>query len=94
MKFGIKFLDPKNHPFIDSKYIYRIKKDETDEVAETNFKLVAQHFYKEKYINHKETFASVDKLKAVAMLLSFVCLKDFKLFKMLVSELLDGCIKE
>ena len=56
---------------------------------------MAKGYNQEQGINYGETFAPVAILEAVRLLLSFACLRGFKLFQMDVkSVFLNGIINE
>ena len=57
--------------------------------------LVAQRFHQKEGIDYEETFAPVDHLEAIRILLAFATLKGFKLYQMDVkSAFLNGYIEE
>ena len=69
--------------------------DENDIIVKNKARLVAQGFNQEEEIDYEETFAPIDRLEAIRMLLAFACFKDFVLYQMDVkSAFLNGFINE
>ena len=56
--------------------------DENGIIVRNKARLVALGFNQEG-IDYEETFAPVDRLEAIRMLLAFTCFKDFVLYQMI-----------
>ncbi|PKA54068.1 Retrovirus-related Pol polyprotein from transposon TNT 1-94 [Apostasia shenzhenica] len=86
---------PKDHSIIDTKWVFRNKLNNSGTIIRNKARLVAKDFTQIEGIDFEETFASVASLEAIRLLLSFACLKVFKLFQMNVkSAFLNGFIVE
>nr|CAN64879.1 hypothetical protein VITISV_021993 [Vitis vinifera] len=85
---------PSNQSVIGTRWVFRNKMDENDIIVRNKARLVALGFNQEG-IDYEETFAPVDRLEAIRMLLAFTCFKDFVLYQMDVkSAFLNGFINE
>ena len=71
-----------NYPIIGTKWVFRNKMDELGNVVRNKAWLIVQGYNQEEGIDFDETFASVAKIEAIRLLLTFVCHMDFKLFQM------------
>ena len=71
---------PKDYSIIDTKQVFRNKKDEEGTILRNKARLVAQGYNQEEGIDCGETYAPVARLEAIHMLLVFTRFKDFKLF--------------
>ncbi|RDX61746.1 hypothetical protein CR513_60001, partial [Mucuna pruriens] len=58
------------------------KLDKNDKVVRNKARLVAQGFNQQEGIDFTETYALVDRLKAIRILLAFTAYKYIKLFQM------------
>ena len=58
------------------------KLDENGKVVWNKARLVAKGYSQQKGINYKETYASVARLKAIRILLSFATYSNMKLYQM------------
>src|SRR5256886_9376141 len=84
-----------NYPIIGTKWVFKNKLDEHENVVRNKARLVAQGYNQEEGIDYDETFASVARLESIRMLLSFACHKNFKLYQMDVkSAFLNGFNKK
>lgn len=64
-------------------------------ITRNKAQLVTQGYNKDEGIDYEETYALVARLEAIHLLLAFVCPKNFKLFKMDVTNaFLNGYINE
>ena len=80
---------------IETKWVFRNKKNEEGEIVTNKSKFVAQGYLQEEGIDFEESFAPVLRLEAIRILCACACYKDFKLFQMDVkSAFLNGYIKE
>jgi len=80
---------------IVTKWIFRNKMDEHGVITRNKARLVAKGYNQEEGIDYDETYAPVARLEAVRLLLSFSCIKGFKLFQMDVkSAFLNGYINK
>ena len=74
---------------------FRNKLDEWGNVIRNKAKLVAQSYTQIEAIDFEETFATVARLEAIQITLTFASYKDFKLFQMDVkSVFLNDFIEE
>ena len=55
--------------------------DENGIIIRNKARLVAQGYNQQEGIDYEETFAPVSRLEAIRILLSFVCHKNFILYK-------------
>ncbi|KAJ1684899.1 hypothetical protein LUZ63_016289 [Rhynchospora breviuscula] len=86
---------PSSKQVIGTKWIYRNKLDELDNVIRNKARLVAQGFKQNESIDFEETFAPVARLESIRMLLAYAANKCFTLFQMDVkSVFLNGWIDE
>nr|GEW89627.1 retrovirus-related Pol polyprotein from transposon TNT 1-94 [Tanacetum cinerariifolium] len=80
---------------IKLKWIYKVKIDEFDEVLKNKASLVAQGFRKEEGINFKESFAPLERIKAVHIFVANGANKNMTIFQMDVKiDFLNGELKE
>ncbi|KAJ9544548.1 hypothetical protein OSB04_024255 [Centaurea solstitialis] len=80
---------------IDTKWVFKNKKDEQGVVVRNKARLVAQRYCQEEGIDYEETFASVARLEAIRIFLAFAAHRGFKVFQMDVkSAFLNGQLKE
>jgi hypothetical protein len=80
---------------IGTKWIFKNKQGEDDEVVRNKAHLVAQGFSQVEDLDFGETFAHVVRFEAIRILLTFVASKGFKLCQMdMKSAFLNGVIQE
>nr|GEV61937.1 putative ribonuclease H-like domain-containing protein [Tanacetum cinerariifolium] len=80
---------------IETKWIYRNKKDERDIVVRNKARLVAQGHTQEEGIDYDEVFTLVARIEAIGLFLAYASFKDFVVYQMDVkSAFLYGKIKE
>jgi hypothetical protein len=80
---------------IGTKWVWKNKEGEKGEVVRNKSRLVAQGFNQKEGIDYEETFAPVDRLEAIRILLAFSVAKGFKLHQMDVkSAFLNGVLEE
>nr|GEU68750.1 copia protein [Tanacetum cinerariifolium] len=100
MKLGNKPEDKIYLATIDENFtlwqeVYRNKLDENDVVSRNKVTLVAQGYYQLEGIDYNETYAPVDRLESIRILLAYAYALDFKLFQMDVkSAFLNGFINK
>ncbi|GJU00680.1 retrovirus-related pol polyprotein from transposon TNT 1-94, partial [Tanacetum coccineum] len=86
---------PRNMLIIGTKWVFRNKLDENDIVSRNKARLVAQGYNQQEGIDYDETYAPVDRLESIRILLAYACTLDFKLFQMdIKSAFLNGFINE
>jgi hypothetical protein len=86
---------PPNCNPIGTKWVWKNKEGENGMVVRNKSTLVAQGYSQKEGIDYEETFAPVDRLEAIRILLAFATAKGFKLFQMDVkSAFLNGVIEE
>jgi hypothetical protein len=77
------------------KWVFRNKQDEHGVVTRNKARLVAKGYSQVKGLDFDVTFAPVDKLKSIHMLLAYVTHHGFKLYQIDVkSAFLNGPIKK
>jgi hypothetical protein len=80
---------------IGTKWVWKDKEGEKDEVVRNKSRLVAQGVSQEEGIDYKEIFATITRLEAIRILLAFSVAKGFKLHQMDVkSAFLNGVLEE
>nr|GEW54381.1 retrovirus-related Pol polyprotein from transposon TNT 1-94 [Tanacetum cinerariifolium] len=80
---------------IETKWIYRNKKDERGIMVRNKASLVARGYTQEEVIDYDEVFVSVARIEAIRLFLAYVSFKDFVVYKMDVkSAFLYGKIEE
>ncbi|GJX49696.1 retrovirus-related pol polyprotein from transposon TNT 1-94 [Tanacetum coccineum] len=80
---------------IGTKWVFRIKLDENGIVSRNKARLVAQGYNQQEGIDYHETYALVDRLESIRILLAYAHALDFKLFQMDVkSAFLNDFINE
>jgi len=80
---------------IGTKWVHRNKMDEDDNIVRNKARLVGKGYNQEKGIDFVETYAHVVRLEAVRLLLTYVCMCNFKLSQMDVkSAFLNGFLNE
>ncbi|GJU76278.1 retrovirus-related pol polyprotein from transposon TNT 1-94, partial [Tanacetum coccineum] len=72
---------PRNMTIIETKWVFRNKLDKNGIVSRNKARLVAQGYNQQKGIDYAETYALVDKLDSIRILLAYACALDFKLFQ-------------
>ncbi|GJR05996.1 retrovirus-related pol polyprotein from transposon TNT 1-94 [Tanacetum coccineum] len=86
---------PRNMTIIGTKWVFRNKLDENGIVSRNKARLVAQGYNQQEGIDYDETYASVDRLEFIRILLAYACALDFKLYQMDVkSAFLNGFINK
>lgn len=80
---------------IQTKQVFKNKMDESRAITRNQARQVAKGYNQEEDIDYDETFAPVSRLKAVILLIAFVCMSSFKLFQMdFKSTFLKGFINK
>ncbi|GJU61737.1 putative ribonuclease H-like domain-containing protein [Tanacetum coccineum] len=80
---------------IETKWIYKNKKDERGIVVRNKEMLVAQVYTQKEGIDYDEVFAPVAKIEAIRLFLAYALFKDFVVYQMDVkSAFLYGKIEE
>ncbi|XP_047177888.1 uncharacterized mitochondrial protein AtMg00820-like [Vigna umbellata] len=80
---------------IGTKWVFKNKKDDSREIIKNKARLVARSYSQEEGIDYDETYASMDRLEAIRILLIVASMMKFKLYQMDVkSAFLNGYIKE
>ncbi|GKE32298.1 putative ribonuclease H-like domain-containing protein, partial [Tanacetum coccineum] len=80
---------------IETKWVYRKKKDERGIVIKNKARLVAQGYTQEEEIDYDEVFAPVARIEAIRLFLAYALLKYFVVYQMVVkSAFLYGKIEE
>ncbi|GKE63113.1 copia protein [Tanacetum coccineum] len=85
----------KNMTIIETKWVFRNKLDENGIVSRNKARLVAQGYNQQEGIDYDETYALVDRLESIRILLAYACALDIKLFQLdIKSAFLNGLINE
>jgi hypothetical protein len=80
---------------VGTKWVFRNKKDEHEVITRNKAWLVAKGYSQVKGLDFDETFALVDRLESIRMLLAYATQHGFKLYQMDVkSTFLNGPIKK
>jgi hypothetical protein len=80
---------------IGTKWVFKNKHGEDDEVVTNKTHLVAQDFSQVKGLDFGEIFAPVARLEVIMIILAFAAFKEFKLYQIDVKcDLLNGVIQE
>ena len=88
-------LRPKDTYVIGTKWIFKNKTDEDGEVVRNKSRLVAQGYTQVEGIDFDESFALLARLESIQILLSIVCIMNFKLYQMdLKSAFLNSFLNE
>ncbi|KAJ9560566.1 hypothetical protein OSB04_005726, partial [Centaurea solstitialis] len=86
---------PEGKSIIDTKWIFKNKKDEDNIVVRNNARLVAKGYRQQEGIDYNETFAPVARIEAIRMFLAYAAHKDFTVYQMDVkTAFLNGVLKE
>nr|GEX21611.1 hypothetical protein [Tanacetum cinerariifolium] len=86
---------PYGKTIIDSKWVFRNKRDKTRNVIKNKARLVAQGNNQQEGIDYDETFAPVARLKAIRIFRAFATHMNFIVYQMDVKRaLLNGKLKE
>ena len=73
---------PKGHNVIGTKWIFRNKQDQDEIVARNKARLVAQGYTQVEGLDFGETYALVERLEAIRILLAYACAHNIKLYQM------------
>ncbi|GKB02094.1 retrovirus-related pol polyprotein from transposon TNT 1-94 [Tanacetum coccineum] len=73
---------PGNQTIIGTKWVFKNKLDENSVVSRNKARLVAQGYNQQEGIDFDETYAPVERLESIRILLAYACAHDFKLFQM------------
>ncbi|GJW30379.1 putative ribonuclease H-like domain-containing protein [Tanacetum coccineum] len=86
---------PNGKRAIDTKWVYRNKKDERGIVIKNKARLVTQGYIQEEGIDYDEVFAHVAIIEAISLFLAYASFKDFMVYQMDVkSAFLYGKIED
>ncbi|KAJ9551210.1 hypothetical protein OSB04_015255 [Centaurea solstitialis] len=86
---------PEGKSIIDTKWIFKNKKDEDNIVVRNKARLVAKGYRQQEGIDYNETFAPVARIEAIRMFLAYAAHKDFTVYQMDVkTTFLNGVLKE
>ncbi|KAJ9560607.1 hypothetical protein OSB04_005767 [Centaurea solstitialis] len=86
---------PEGKSIIDTKWIFKNKKDEDNVVVRNKARLVAKGYRQQEGIDYNETFAPVARIEAIRMFLAYTAHKDFTVYQMDVkTAFLNGVLKE
>ena len=86
---------PKGEHIISTKWIFRNKTDEEDNVIRNKARLVAQGYSQMEGVDYDDTFAPVVDMESIRILLTLACHLRFNLYQMDVkTTFLTGLLKE
>ncbi|KAJ9552445.1 hypothetical protein OSB04_016490 [Centaurea solstitialis] len=86
---------PQDKSIIDTKWLFKNKKDEHGTIVRDKARLVAKGYRQQEGIDYDQTFAPVARLEAIRMFLAYAAYKDFMVFQMDVkTAFLYGHLKE
>ncbi|KAJ9557404.1 hypothetical protein OSB04_012018 [Centaurea solstitialis] len=86
---------PEGKSIIDTKWIFKNKKDEDNIVVRNKARLVSKGYRQQEGIDYNETFAPVARIEAIRMFLAYAAHKDFTVYQMHVkTAFLNGVLKE
>nr|GEW82273.1 retrovirus-related Pol polyprotein from transposon TNT 1-94 [Tanacetum cinerariifolium] len=86
---------PEGKTFIETKWIYKNKKDESSLVIQNKARLVAAGYCQQEGIDYNETFSLVARIDAIRLFLVYAAHMDFTVFQMDVkTAFLNGILKE
>jgi hypothetical protein len=84
-----------NQKVVGTKWVFRNKYDEHGVVTRNKARLVAKGYSQVEGLDFDETYALIDRLESIRMLLTYATYHGFKLYQMDVkSAFLNGPIKE
>ena len=88
-------LKPKDHLVVGTKWVFRNKLNEFENVVGNKTRLVVQGYSQQEGIDYDETYTLIVRLESIKKLLSFACFRNFKLYQMdIKSSLLNGFLNE
>ena len=80
---------------IGTKWVFRNKLNKEGQVAINKARLVCKGYAQVEGIDFKETFAPLDRMEAIKILLAYACSKRIKVYQMdLKSSFLNGELEE
>ncbi|GJV75921.1 retrovirus-related pol polyprotein from transposon TNT 1-94 [Tanacetum coccineum] len=79
---------------INTKWIFKNKKDESSLVIRNKARLVAQGYCQQEGIDYEETFAPVARIEAIRLFLAYAAHKDFTAFLDVNTAFLNGILIE
>jgi hypothetical protein len=86
---------PNNYNVIDTRWVFRNKQDQSGIVVRNKARLVAQGNTQVEGLEFGETYALVERLEEIRILLAYACAHNIKLYQMDVkSAFLNGYINE
>jgi hypothetical protein len=68
------------HNVVGTKWVFRNKQDEHGVVTRNKARLVAKGYSQVEGLDFEETFAPVDRLESICILLAYATHHDFKLY--------------
>ncbi|KAJ9545588.1 hypothetical protein OSB04_025295 [Centaurea solstitialis] len=71
---------PKSKSVIDTKWLFKNKRDANNIIVRNKARLVAKGYRQQEGIDYDETFAPVARLEAIRMFLAYAAYKDFTVF--------------
>nr|GEW17815.1 retrovirus-related Pol polyprotein from transposon TNT 1-94 [Tanacetum cinerariifolium] len=75
---------PKGNTIINTKWIFKNKKDESSLVIRNKERLIAQGYRQEEGIDYDDTFSLVARIEAIRLFLAYVAHKNFMLERLII----------
>ncbi|GJZ30476.1 glycine-rich RNA-binding protein 4, mitochondrial [Tanacetum coccineum] len=89
------FPRPEGKTIIQTKWIFKNKKDKSSLVIRNKARLAAVGYYRQEGIDYNERFVLVARIEAIRLFLAYIAHKDFTVFQMDVKTIfLNGILKE
>ena len=86
---------PKNKNVIDTKWVFKNKLNEDEQVTRNKDRLVCKGYRQVEGIDFEETFSPVSRMEAILFLLAYAFSKNIKMYQMDVkSYFLNGELEE
>ena len=73
---------PNNKNVIDTKWVFRNKLNEDEQVTRKKDRLVCKGYAHIEGIDFEETFAPIARMEAIWLLLAYACSKNVKVYQM------------
>ena len=83
--------NPQNRTVIGTRWVFWNKLDQQGQIVRNKARLVVQGYNHEEGIDYDETFAPVERIEAIRILVAYASYMEFKLYQMDVkSAFLNG----
>jgi len=71
---------PNNNNVIGTKWVYRNKLNEDEQIVRNKARLVCKGYAQVEVVDFEETFSHVSRVEAIRMILASACYKKFKFY--------------